>query len=311
VISQTLENIEIILVNNGSTDNSEQIMREYQEKYFEHRISIITQEDRGLALGRQRGIEAAHGDYIVFLDADDFVLPQAYENMYNYAIQNNLDIVEIQSYYGNKILSSQFEGIHEGKEMLKLYFKGHPGTFPMLWLRLYKRHLFDKPVMPMLYVNNEDIFAFPCLLYNADKIGYLKETLHNYSIDNENAVMTSLSRKLDLAKKYYENRILTLFVVAHIKDYIGEDNINRSYKNEFIQFKYRVIISFIFSNIHNISYKEKLKKVKQIFGFKDNRELHKYTRKNCDNRGRLNKVIKIFGIRNAYIILKMYNMVVK
>lgn len=85
VVTQSLKEIEVILVNNGSTDNSLQIMEEYQQR-FPEMIKIFSQEDRGLAQGRQSGINNAMGEYITFLDADDYVTEDAYEKMYTTAI---------------------------------------------------------------------------------------------------------------------------------------------------------------------------------------------------------------------------------
>ena len=69
VCAQTLQSLEIVLVNNGSTDNSEAIMREYAEKHPERRFVILSQEDRSLAGGRLTGINHATGEYILFAGA--------------------------------------------------------------------------------------------------------------------------------------------------------------------------------------------------------------------------------------------------
>ena len=97
VCVQTLQSLEIVIVNNGSTDNSEEIMHDYASKNPERKFVIISQEDRSLAGGRQSGIDHATGEYIAFLDADDFVAPEAYEKMLLCAERESVDIVEIET----------------------------------------------------------------------------------------------------------------------------------------------------------------------------------------------------------------------
>ena len=198
-----LDNLEyeIIIVNNGSTDNSEEIMLRYQKKY--PNIHIIRQNDMGLAQGRQTGVNNARGEYITFLDADDYVFNNVYEKAVNYAKSHDLDVVEFCTKRGDLVLKSSMDGIHNSHEVLKEYFWGSKTIYPMMWLRIYKRSLFEsKPVLPKLYVNNEDIFAYPCILFSASQIGFLPDVGHNYSVDNSSAVMTQLRKDKNYSKTY-------------------------------------------------------------------------------------------------------------
>ena len=90
VINQTLEDIEIICIDDGSTDNSPNILKEYQKK--DSRIKIITKENGGQATARNLGIKEAQGEYIAFVDSDDFIEPTMFEKLYTKAKDNNLDI---------------------------------------------------------------------------------------------------------------------------------------------------------------------------------------------------------------------------
>ena len=104
ILSQTLEEIQIVIVNDGSTDNSGKIIDEYEGLYPD-KLVCVKQENRGLAQGRQMGINNATGQFIAFLDADDYVRKDAYEKMYNSAIKHGVDIVECETVRGDKIIS--------------------------------------------------------------------------------------------------------------------------------------------------------------------------------------------------------------
>jgi len=257
VVDQTLEKLEIILVNDGSTDSSLDIMNEYRDR-FPNNIRVISQENKGLAQGRQTGIDHAQGDFIAFLDADDYHSKDAYERMYTCAMEYNVDIVECMTNRGGEILQSKYEGIKQSSEILQDYF-GNGDIMPMIWLRLYRRSLFVKPVMPNIHVNNEDVFAFPCLLYMAKNIYFLKEQLHFYSLENEESVMAELNAKNINEQKNIQNRIKTLYVVRHIKDFIGRNIISKKYSEEFNAFTARTVLNFCLNDFKTLSRRDSVK----------------------------------------------------
>ena len=90
VLQQTLNEIEIICINDGSSDNSLEILKEYARK--DSRIIIISQENKGLGSARNRGLEVATGEYVAFLDSDDWVDNNYYEKLYNTAKKYNSEI---------------------------------------------------------------------------------------------------------------------------------------------------------------------------------------------------------------------------
>lgn len=90
VTNQTLKDMEIICIDDGSTDNSPHILKEYSKK--DKRIKIITKENGGQATARNLGIKEAQGEYIAFVDSDDFIEPTMFEKLYTKAKDNNLDI---------------------------------------------------------------------------------------------------------------------------------------------------------------------------------------------------------------------------
>ena len=91
ILKQTLEDIEIICVNDGSTDGSANILQDYKKK--DPRIIVLEQENQGLGAARNTGIRTARGEYIGFVDSDDFIEPTMYEKLYEKACKFQLDIV--------------------------------------------------------------------------------------------------------------------------------------------------------------------------------------------------------------------------
>uniref|UniRef100_UPI003AEFCC04 glycosyltransferase family 2 protein n=1 Tax=Cetobacterium sp. TaxID=2071632 RepID=UPI003AEFCC04 len=129
VINQTLKEIEIIIVNDGSTDNSLEIVKEYETK--DHRIIVINQENQGLSGARNSGLKIAKGHYIYFMDSDDYIALDTLEICYECALEKQLDFVffDAQSFTKDDIDISEYnydrsrnikeKTIYSGKEALK------------------------------------------------------------------------------------------------------------------------------------------------------------------------------------------------
>ncbi len=300
VLAQTLKSIEIVLVNNGSTDESEEIMRQYAKKFPAHKWVIIAQEDRGLAQGRQSGINNATGKYLAFLDADDLVAPSMYEDMLLCAEKYNCDIVEVDTVRDGIVLASPYEGLQDAHTVLKEYFTTG-GIQSMLWLRLYKRELFEKAIMPELYTNNEDMFGLPCLLYAAKDIYFLHKPLHTYSTDNEGAVMKTTTTDPKLRSKYYNNRIKALKCFPHFKifasDGFGE------FAKEYKTCLSRYAFAFICEDFGVSSYKQKLQDAAKAIEFNNPSELITCIKQNIQGERR----IKTLGFYLAYLSYNLQN----
>ena len=251
LINQTeLKSIEIVLVNNGSSDNSESIMYEYQEKYKSIDIKILSQEDRGLAQGRKTGVVNANGKYIMFLDADDYLYPNAIKRVKNIILKSGSDIIEFKTIRDKKVISSDKSGIFNTDIILHQYMN-RGDIPPMLWMRAYKKALFTDKVFPDLYVNNEDVFIFPCLLYSANNIEYIDEVLHVYSTDNEKGFMNELNNNTN-DMSVLKKRLISIKHTEHIKKYLDDKGMKK-YEDDYLRLYLRVCEGFCLYSYKSIS----------------------------------------------------------
>ncbi|MBC5710073.1 glycosyltransferase family 2 protein [Hungatella sp. L12] len=184
VIKQTYQSWELILVNDGSTDNSEKICLRYQEQ--DHRISYINQENRGLSAARNSGIHLAHGEYIAYLDADDYVEADYYEKMVVAFEKHKSDLVvsgfirefthkdrpakQLKTAFAN-ILFSDEESLKEHLKEPFIY-----NLFIHVWNKLYLRKLLVKHNIGF----DENIRFGEDVLYN---ILYLKQIKKIFMVD--------------------------------------------------------------------------------------------------------------------------------
>lgn len=183
LILQTLQELEIVIVNDGSTDSSEAICREYAEK--DSRIKLINKENGGLASARQAALEVATGDYFCACDADDWAEPSMYEKLYSLAIDTDADVVMCDYYMeydnGDTKISSY------GKEIPALnktiIDDALNGCFPCsVWNKLYKREVFEKYNISWESGINmgEDFLINLKILRRPVKYVYLPEALYHY-----------------------------------------------------------------------------------------------------------------------------------
>lgn len=124
IIQQTYENLEIIVVNDGSSDQSEKIITEIQQTDL--RIRLISQENAGVSAARNAGLKAAHGAYIGFVDADDWIHPDMYRQLCQNLCQYNADISEIGITRKKDRISRKEKGkvaLYNRDEYMKKFFK--------------------------------------------------------------------------------------------------------------------------------------------------------------------------------------------
>lgn len=181
VIYTQLHDYEIIIVNDGSTDSSPEICREYAER-FPELISVITTENGGLGAARDVGIDAAHGEYILFLDSDDFLSPNAMPEMFEY-LEKDFDILffDIRSVNEEGRLLRYYNGCKIEGEFSLESFPELLFEMPSAWNKIYRRSLFtDNKIYYPGRVWYEDMYVTFRLYTHADKMLSVHKPWHNY-----------------------------------------------------------------------------------------------------------------------------------
>lgn len=202
---QTLDNIEVIMIDDGSTDESGKIVDEYAA---DERFKAIHTENRGLSAARNRGIEKARAEWIMFVDGDDWVEKSFCDYPLGVAIENEAEIV----------IFGAFQVSEKGKTKKMKYQKDPLQVFDReraiddggvaAWNKLYKRSLFDDIRYPEGYVF-EDMATTHKLIFKANRIVKLTERLyyHRYRKDSLSHLSDNLSDYLELSMLRYTELI--------------------------------------------------------------------------------------------------------
>ena len=193
LINQTISGYEIIAVNDGSTDDSLNILLEYQKSCSF--LKVITQDNGGISAARNKGVEMAKGDYIGFIDSDDFVSKNFVEQMISVAQNENSDMVvcDIEFFWGERNEKNYImKGLNETNEHLS---KGRKGILSPLfaWNKIYRRDFYLKQAVPFqLKTWYEDLEVVTFMFAKAEKISYVNKVLIHYR-QRENSIMSTRS----------------------------------------------------------------------------------------------------------------------
>lgn len=155
LVSQTLKSFEVILVNDGSTDGSEQIAKAYVEK--SDIFHLIERVNGGLSAARNTGLECARGKYVYFLDSDDYLLDTALEELYNKAEADKLDVLKFfaytlsgtsknmtWSYDGGYKYKGQYPNVYTGRDLLAQLISNEDTSCPSCCLIFTRREVIEK-----------------------------------------------------------------------------------------------------------------------------------------------------------------------
>ena len=225
LVNQTLDSMEIICVNDGSTDNSLNVLNKYAKKY--DNIKVIDQENAGGANAGNRGLKEAKGEYVALVDSDDIVVEDAYEKMYNKAKETNSDIVggkpniyllnyQRSVYYNHDIWDC--EKTIKPDEYLDIYYD------VFYWDKIYRRKLIEEHDIYMipgkLYADAPMVFK---AYFYANKITLIPDIVYYWrkrdlEAINEGDSYTSITKNL-LDIDNMHDRLITYY---YLKEYFNE-----------------------------------------------------------------------------------------
>lgn len=263
ILNQTYKNLEIIVINDGSTDNSKQICE--KKALTDNRIIMINTENQGAGAARNLGLSKATGEYISFIDSDDLIVPEYYEVLESMIRENDADIAECKfvrinnaSEKINQIEEERLEFFSREEKLLQLY-----GIDDKLYIntvimcnKLFKKELFQNT--GILYPINriiDDEFIIYHLIYNSNKIVVTNKIMYGY-VQSQGSVMRN---------EYPSKRVFdTIDVYDGVYDFFKDKNI--------VDLEYYILLRYlkycvellVKTNNSNMKEKEEVKKLIKI-----------------------------------------------
>ena len=193
LLNQTLDDIEVIVVNDGSPDNSQEIIDVYVREY-KGKVKSYIKENGGLSDARNFGMEKATGEYIGFVDGDDFVDIRMFENMYEKAKENNSDLVvcNLNYVYDYDIVPTSSNVTEEKKDIKEIMLD----IYPTAWNKIYKREFINKHNLRFKKnVWYEDVEFIYRVLPFVKKIGSVDDCFYQY-VQRSGAITKTYDHRL-------------------------------------------------------------------------------------------------------------------
>lgn len=250
LLNQTFEDFELICVNDGSKDNSLDILKKFAK--LDSRVVVINKENGGCGSARNRGLDEAKGDYIYFFDPDDYILPNAFEELYNNVTNNKSDFVMFKVAFfmeGEPIDYSN--PLFDLDEIFKdIDFNNFTFTYKDVkqhvlnsgfapWTKLYRADFLNKyPDFRFdLGLAFDDVPFHVKSMLRARKISFAPNYYYHYRYANPNSVNNTSSNGIDLMK-----------IIDIVEDFIKKENYFDELKNEFFCFKISHISAYMISS---------------------------------------------------------------
>ena len=243
LVNQTLDDIEIILVNDGSTDNSGIIAKQYYENH-KNKIKYLEKENGGLSDARNFGIPYATGEYIAFLDSDDYIEIDSYKQMYEKAKEEDADYIECDFIweYPNKQIIDKRLSYNNKQEMLT-------NVRVVAWNKLIKREIIIKNNLKFPKgLRYEDIEFTYKLIPLLNKVSYIDKPFIHY-----------VQRNNSIANVQNEKTADIFAILENVEKYYIEKNLYNEYKDQ-LEYNYaRYLLCSSLKRICKVENKEKRK----------------------------------------------------
>lgn len=225
IVDQTYRNIEILIIDDGSTDNSLKICKEYAQK--DNRIKVIHKENGGLSTARNLGLDNVTGEYIAFIDSDDYIHPKMIERLHSALISTKADISVCNlkyvdedgkkiKYYPNHIIKNE---ILDRNTVFVKSLEDFGYYYTIVWNKLYKKRLWSQYRFPIAKFHEDD-FCFHHILEQCNKICCVEECFYYY-VQHKGSIMAepSIQKNLDAIEAmldrliYYKENNITPCIV--------------------------------------------------------------------------------------------------
>ena len=278
LVNQTLQDIEIIVVNDGSPDNSQRIIDKYVSHYPNKVISLM-KENGGLSDARNFALPYCKGEYIGFIDSDDYVDTSMYEKMYEQAKRSDADVVMCDYYivYGEQRKLVKAQKYNSRKEM---FFNGLAAA----WNKIYKKSVIDSyGIQFPKAVNFEDTEFYCKLIPHVEKADYVGEPFVYY-VQRSGSIANTISGPKTMHMEKIWRNIVSYYQSNHFYD---------TYKEELEYFSARILLGSHLLRISRIP---------------ENKERSLYARKTLDvltdlfPDWRKNKYLKSLNARNIFLM---------
>lgn len=207
IVAQTYQHLEIILVDDGSTDKSTEICDQYARE--DTRIMVIHQKNSGVSAARNTGIACARGEFFSFIDGDDYVSPNMIEHLYSRIVQDCSDLA-VCGYKkvdeeGNELeVAAIPDAVVSGSQAIRLHYKQTAGIMMIPCDKLYHRSLFDTVQFPV-GKRCEDEATFYRILDLCDRVSILSDPLYFYVQHKDSFMAREYSvERLDGVEAFYD-----------------------------------------------------------------------------------------------------------
>lgn len=271
VYSLNLDNKEVVLVNDGSTDTSINILNEFKNKY-PNKTKLITQKNQGLSEARNIGIKNSNGKYILFIDSDDFIIPTETEEFINFGLDKKVDILigNYREYYNeNYIVQKSFYNLDKNLEKEGIFFiengvKNKCFRFAV-WQNIYRKNfLLENNLFFKKGLLHEDSLFTPEAFFYAKKVRCFNKKFYFYRKNNLESITQTVN------KKNYEHMLYTIIKLLEFKK---SNNIENNYFNRIVLGIYINVLrgGYINKEVYNnivdlkFNFREKLKLLYVIY----------------------------------------------
>lgn len=255
--NQSLKDIEIIAIDDGSKDNTGSILDDYAKKYSN--LKVIHKDNGGVSAARNGALKIASGEYIGFLDSDDWVNVHMFKKMYEHAKSNDFDIVacDTVAIYPKKEMVIH-SNIVDNQDVSKLLVD----AYAVIWNKIYKRELLEGLTFNTKMSFCEDVLFLYEVYSRVNKVGAVNEVLHFY-----------LQRDGSLTYTYNEKLYQLIDSMDYIVSYYKDNNILDKYYNEieytYVRYLYATFIKRLAKTKNKVEFKKGvnyvLGKVKENF----------------------------------------------